>query len=106
MLEIIKVIDRKPSPSLGQIWVRGESIFFITCVSEGFLWTYKLSEGEVTEYAIDRQNSWRFKLFAGDSSARDEVIDKIVDALYEQDDIESANRIYEIEKLNQISASI
>ena len=100
MLEIIKVIDGKPEPSLGQIWERGDSTFFITCVSEGYLWTYKLSEGEVTEYAIDRQNSWQFKMFAGNSSARDAVIDKLVDALYEQDDIESANRIYEIEKLN------
>ena len=54
----------------------------------------------MTETAIDLKNSWRFKLFNGVSQVRDQIIDAMADALYEQDDMENSDRIYELSRLN------
>ncbi len=101
MLEIVRIIDNKPTPTPGQIWVRDNATYLINCVYDDVLWAYKLSVGEVTEYAIELKNSWRFKLFSGSASERDQIIDAMVDALYEQDDLEDSDRIYELEKLGR-----
>jgi hypothetical protein len=101
MLQIIKVIDSKSSPVLGQIWERENAYYLLNSISDEVLWAYKFSNGEVTETAIDLKNSWRFKLFKGSSEVRDQIIDAMSDALYEQDDMENSDRIYELSRLNR-----
>ena len=100
MLEIVKVIDNKPKPCPGHIWQKENSFYLLNSVSSDIVWAYKLSQGEVTEVAIDLKNSWRFKSFARDSATKDQVIDAMVDALYEQDDFENSDRIYELSRSN------
>ena len=104
MLEIIKVIDSKPTPTPGQIWQRGNAVYLINSINLDVLWTYKFADGEVTETAIDLKNSWRFKLFIGDAHARDQIIDAMADALYEQDDTENSDRLYELSRLNRATS--
>lgn len=106
MLEIVKIIDSKPVPTPGQIWVRNDSFYLINCVTGGVIWAYKLCSKEVTEYAIELKNSWRFKAFTGDAAERDRIFDAMSDALYEQDDLEDSDRIYELEKLGRTSVPV
>ena len=101
MLEIVKVIDSKPTPTPGQIWIKDDATYLINCVYDGVLWAYKLCAGEVTEYAIELKNSWRFKAFSGSDRERDQIIDAMVDALYEQDESEDSDRIYELERMGR-----
>lgn len=104
MLQIIKVIDSKPTPAPGQIWERESFYYLINSLNVDVLWAYKFSNGEVTETAIDLKNSWRFKLFNGSSDTRDKIIDAMADALYEQDDMENSDRIYELSRLNCVAS--
>ena len=99
MLEIVKVNDSKPLPQPGQIWERENSQYLINSLNLDVIWAYKLSNGEVTETAIDLNNSWRFKTFSGGSEARDQILDSMADALYEQDDLDNSDRIYELSKI-------
>lgn len=99
MLEIVKVIDNKPKPSAGQIWERDNAMYLLNRVNVDVLWAFKFFNGCVTEVAIDLNNSWMFKRFSGDLSAKDKIIDAMVDALYEQDELENSDRIYELSKL-------
>ena len=93
MLEVVKVIDRKPAPEPGHLWERADAKYLINSSSHNVIWAYKLVNGEVTETAIDLKNSWRFREFKGSSEDRDQIIDAIADALYEQDDQENSERI-------------
>lgn len=102
MLEIVKVIDNKPKPHEGQIWERDNAIYLLNSLSTDVVWAYKFQDGEVTEVAIDLKNSWRFKRFLGDAATKDKIIDAMVDALYEQDDFENSDRIYELSKLDAV----
>ena len=106
MLEIIKVIDNKPKPCVGQIWKRESASYLLNSVSEDVIWAYKYNQGQVTEAAIDSKNSWRFKFFEGDLDARDKIIDAMVDALYEQDDFENSDRIYELSRANSVVSAV
>ena len=96
MLEIVKVVDNKPTPAPGQIWMRDGASYLIDLVNDVVLWTFKLSSGEVTEFVIELKDSWKFKVFP--ENERDNILDQMADILCEQGELEASARIYELAK--------
>lgn len=102
MLEVVKVIDNKPTPQPGHIWERDGAKYLINSMHQNVIWAYKLQNGDVTETAIDLDKSWCFRAFKGSAEARDQIIDAMADALYEQEDTDNSERIYELSKIQTV----